>query len=276
MDVSANMSQLLPDEMNGWNSEHPDNMYTPSNLYNYINGGAELYVSYGFTNAISRHYVKAEQPGIQVDIFDMQEAKNSYGVFSISKETVDTSFGQGSQYLAGSLIFWKDKYFISILADYETPEVKEAMQLIAGFIDQAIKTKGEIPAVAKNLPVEGLESNSIIYFNHHAWQNTYYFLVDENVFHITKDCNAVLAKYTFEKEYTYLLMIEYKSPDTASEGYSSFMNGFFGQQSENEVQQLDDEKWICCFRNNRYVVCIHNGKTKKAVEELYTLISKTI
>ena len=57
MKVSANMEQFLPDNVAGWINKEPDNNYNPSNLYNYINGGAELFISYGFTNAVSRQFV---------------------------------------------------------------------------------------------------------------------------------------------------------------------------------------------------------------------------
>ena len=97
------------------------------NLYDYINGGAELYLSYGFNKVINRTYLRPEQPDIVVDLFDMGTSQNAYGVFSHSMETVDAAYGQGSQYSEGLLLFWKDRYYVSIMSYPETTESKKAL-----------------------------------------------------------------------------------------------------------------------------------------------------
>ena len=66
-----NIKTLLPDSINEWKKKTEDKLYTPENLYDYIDGGAELYISYGFTEVVSRIYFKENQPEIKVEIFDI-------------------------------------------------------------------------------------------------------------------------------------------------------------------------------------------------------------
>ena len=74
MDVSGkNIRALLPDSIDGWKKKTEDKFYTPENLYDYINGGAELYISYGFIEVISRTYYKENQPELKVEIFEMED-----------------------------------------------------------------------------------------------------------------------------------------------------------------------------------------------------------
>ena len=114
-DDESDLTLLLPDNIEGWKVATNDQIYNSKNLYDYIDGGAELYLSYGFRRVISRRYSKIEQPDIIVDLFDMRTSQNAFGVFSHARETVDNTFGQGSQYTEGLLLFWKDYYYISIL-----------------------------------------------------------------------------------------------------------------------------------------------------------------
>ena len=71
------LSALLPENIGDWLVNEKDQTYTPDDLFEYINGGAELYISYGFIKIINRVYSKDEHPDIVVDIFDMGNSKTS-------------------------------------------------------------------------------------------------------------------------------------------------------------------------------------------------------
>ncbi len=62
----------MPAEINGWKKSLKDTIYTPENLFEYINGGAELYISYNFKQLLTQKYVKEESthyPGETERIF---------------------------------------------------------------------------------------------------------------------------------------------------------------------------------------------------------------
>ena len=65
----SDLAGLLPDILEGWDVVEEDQVYDRDNLYEYINGGAELYLSYSFRKVINRIYTAPEQPEILVDIF---------------------------------------------------------------------------------------------------------------------------------------------------------------------------------------------------------------
>ena len=130
-ETPSDLPKLLPDTLDGWKSAPDDQTYDRSNLYEYINGGAELFLSFEFNKMISRTFSRADQPEIIVDIFDMKSSQDAFGVFSHSRETIESTFGQGSQYTGGQLLFWKDIYYISILASPETDESRKAVSKLA-------------------------------------------------------------------------------------------------------------------------------------------------
>ena len=88
----------------------------------------------------------------------MGSASNAFGVFSNSKESINTEIGQGGQYLEGSLMFWKNNFFISVYADYEEADVKETMFAMARHIEKSIKKilKLEIDLGRKRTIVAGI------------------------------------------------------------------------------------------------------------------------
>jgi len=88
----SGLAALLPGAVGDWRVTEPDQTYDRENLYTYIDGGAELYLSYGFKKVVNRKYSNPGQPRIVLDLFDMGTSQNAFGVFAHSRETVDSTF----------------------------------------------------------------------------------------------------------------------------------------------------------------------------------------
>jgi hypothetical protein len=205
--------QILPDTIAGWKKAEAPDLYTPENLSKYIDGGAELYLSYNFKNALALKYKDPADNEIAVDIFDMGSAPDAFGVFAHSRETIDDRFGQGCEYAAGLLTFWKDRYYVSILAYPETAEKREVVFRLGRTIDGAIKSEGTLPPIIGLLPAENLLPGTVHYFHHYIWLNSFYFVSNENVLNIGNDTPAALGKYRQAGATFFLLLVRY--PDAA-------------------------------------------------------------
>ena len=112
---------VLPGTVEGWEKAQGCEVYTSDDLHRYINGGAELYISYRFETMISQRYVLGDDE-IRVDLFDMGSGAGAFGVFSHSRESVDDFVAPDieSEYAGGLLTFWKGCFYGSILAYPET------------------------------------------------------------------------------------------------------------------------------------------------------------
>ncbi|MBN1348481.1 hypothetical protein JXJ21_03665 [candidate division KSB1 bacterium] len=272
-DQKIDMDTLLPDQVMFWTPGESDRVYDSSNLFDYIDGGAELYLSYGFQKMLNRTYSATGQPDIIVDIFEMGSAENAYGVFSHSREVEDTTFGQGSQYTAGLLLFWKDRFYVSILASPETDESKAAVFRLAQYIEQKIPANGALPALLQALPEETLVRESIRYFHHYIWLNSYYFVSNENILHINEQTDAVLAQYGAKPDRSILLVIQYPADDSARAAYQNFRQDYLSGQPDDPIVKVDEKNWIGgrCFQ--RYVILVFNSATK---ENTVSIIEKTV
>ncbi len=209
----SEFDKILPETIGECKKAGPPALYTPENLSSYIDGGAELYLSYNFKNALSLKYVDPVENEIAVDIFDMGTSLDAFGVFAHSREAIETEFGQGSEYAAGLLTFWKDRYYISILAYPETPAKKEIVFKLGRAIAGAIMGEGPLPPILALLPAENLLPETVRYFHHYIWLNSFYFVSDENVLDIDNNTPAALAKYRQAGSTYFLLLVRY--PDAA-------------------------------------------------------------
>jgi hypothetical protein len=265
----------LPGDIAGWKVD-ADTVYTRDTLYGYIDGGAELYISYGLSSVSSRTYTREGSPDILVDIFDMSEPKNAFGVFAHSRETIDDAYGQGSQYTPGLLVFWKDRYYVSILASPETEESRAAVFGIARRIDEAIPGEGALPAVLSFLPPDSLVEESIRYFRHPIWLNSHYYVADENILRIDDTTEAVLAKYESGGARALLLVVEYPDETAALRAREGFVEEYLPEVDDAGVARIEDATWSGCRLAGRVLAVVFNAPEKETATVLLAKVEERV
>jgi hypothetical protein len=268
---AQDLSDLLPPVPPGWELLQEDKVYTPESLYDYIDGGAELYLSYGMNEVISRIVTQGNNE-IRIEIFDMMEARNAFGVFTNTRTKDEKQYGQGSQYFTGTQIFWKDKYYIAITANDENAAIVSAIKELAASIDSRIKTTGQLPEIVQYLPREGLQPDGYLYFHHYIWLNALYYIADDNFLNIESDTPAVLAKYNGKEDRIYLLLIQYSDQEKAEVNLLGFRERFLNETHES-YQQVEDKTWLGAAVKGSLLICIFNAKTLEEAQELVKKVS---
>jgi hypothetical protein len=258
----------LPDEARGWKAMDTDHRYKGQELYDYIDGGGELYLSYGFKLLVSRKYSKPGQPDIILDFFDMGSSRNAFGVFSQSREKIEKDAGQGSEYAAGQMIFWKDCYYISVMSQAETPESKKAVFELAHKVADMIPGEGQLPDIISRLPSRGLISESIRYFRHHAWLNSHYFIADQNILHIHEKTEAVLAKYGKGLSRIVLLLIEYPDEKEAGAAKKDFIKYYLPETAGGRSVRIEDGTFAACELSGALLIAVLNAPSERSALRL--------
>jgi len=269
------LESLLPENVEGWEPDKNDKYFNSENLYEHINGGAELYISYGFRKAISRTYLSDGKLEINVDIFDMADPKNAFGVFTHTRDSIDNTFGQGCKIYIDAVIFWKGRFYVSVMCFDESESSRQAILKMAAYISENIPQTGDLPAILSYLPEKELIEESILYFHHHAWQNAFYYLSDENIFNITDQTDAVLAKYGDKENRHYLLLIMYPNEEESKQALKHFRISYL----ENElasVIQTEDDRWLGAEQNGAFVIAVFHANSKKEVGKFMLEVSKRL
>lgn len=159
----SDLSKLLPVEVHGWRSDGKYYTYDPQTIFDYINGAGEIYRTYNFRLLLVGRYEKQAQPSLTVDLFDMGSTEDAFGIFSFEREATSANIGHDSDYAAGMLRFWKGRYFVTITAEKETPETKEAVLSLGKRIAGAIPEAGQYPDLLQFLPQKGLLLKKLLF-----------------------------------------------------------------------------------------------------------------
>jgi len=143
-------------------SEYP--VYTPNDLWDYINGAADGYLALGFIDLNIREY-KRGKASIKAEIYRFGDDARAFGIYSMERSPGYNFIPVGVQGYNedGAVNFYKDRYYVKIMSHSGSVKVNAAMVELAGLISSGIEGSSEFPALLGLFPAEGRLKNEETY-----------------------------------------------------------------------------------------------------------------
>lgn len=110
------LSDLIPQPPpSGAVSQGPPTFYSPDNLYQYMDGGADIFVLYGVTTLLHEEF-RAKEVDVTVDIFDMGSSDNAFGMYAAERAPNYRFIKIGAEGYRdeGILNFFQDRYYVKL------------------------------------------------------------------------------------------------------------------------------------------------------------------
>jgi len=106
--------------------------YANKELYGYIDGGAEIYLEYGFVK-LAVQYLEYEKNDLVLEIYQMKDVKAAFGIYSVSSGNCPAldSLAHWSCTNPYQISFAKGPVYITITNYNGTPEMEKISQQIA-------------------------------------------------------------------------------------------------------------------------------------------------
>ncbi len=154
--------------------------YTPDTLFEYINGGADLFLNFDFVKLHSLRYKNKDGGEITADIYIHSNLPNGFGIYTQERPTegVFIEIGTEGYYEEGLLNFFKGPAYVKISSfDLGKSEELILKKLAAGISGRIPQPKG-YPAIFSRFPSEnkfpGSEKFININFLGHSFLNRVY------------------------------------------------------------------------------------------------------
>ena len=159
------IESLLPKKLpEGWRQIGNPQVYNQKNLFNRINGQAELFFKYGFQKSVFTIYQNKNnsKDQIELDLYDMGNVLQAFGIFSRFRSS-NRSAGVGLEsYLEDtSLLFYKGRYFVML---YATEADSSILMRLAKTISSEIPDSSPPPKEIDYFPKDGLKPGSVEYY----------------------------------------------------------------------------------------------------------------
>ncbi|MDD8020335.1 MAG: hypothetical protein PHU81_03995 [Acidobacteriota bacterium] len=155
--------QFLLPAIQGWKLAETPQLYSPENLYEYIDGAAEAYLGYDFQQLLVSTFQKeGTESSLTLEIYDMGSPLEAFGIFSSERypEIPEISLGLAG-YLEGEVLnFISGQYYVKLLCYNGEAGTADYLQEFGQAVDRKIKNKGSWPALFKAFPAANLVKNS--------------------------------------------------------------------------------------------------------------------
>lgn len=262
----------LPQEIGQWQMEGDQNIYGPDNLFDYMDGAAELYLSYGFKSMRLCRYKKGEESRIVVEIYEMSSSEDAYGVFSLEREDEEAGVGQGSELGGGVLRFWKGRYFVNVYGEKEAKD--DELLTIGRAVADSIRETGKEPELIKLLPDEskGLVPRSVRFFRTHICLNQRFFIANKNILLLDSTTSGIMAQVKTPQGKVQIIMVGYPAEEKAVAAERSFQLGFMPDAGEEKVVRTEDGKWTGAMRKGRLWIGVFGAWDKEQIQEIFRMI----
>ena len=158
---SPQIASLVPRPA-GWAPTEEPRAYFPDNLFEYIDGAAESYLSYDFRELLVADLEKSgTKATLTTEIYDMGVPLNAFGIFAAERYPENKTVALGDLgYIEGeALNFLAGRFYVKLLA-FGLGEATEATLTDVGAkVAGAVKPAG-LPALVRAFPPDGLVPRS--------------------------------------------------------------------------------------------------------------------
>jgi hypothetical protein len=220
----AGDAELMPPGgfLQTWKKAANTRVFTSSDLYGFIDGGAEIFLELGFEQLTVQTYVpspgtaKNDMEDFKVEIYRMTDPIAAMGIYwmNCGKESPDPSFAERHTINRFQLIFKRDRYYVIINNSEGNEKFRPAMVEFARYV--ASRLPAETPVKLNELlPKKGLAPGSIRLIRGMYGLQSIFTLGTGNVLQLGSKLTAVAGMYQDETGKYSLVLADYPTEQEA-------------------------------------------------------------
>ncbi len=200
--AKARLVQLLPDSSEVGAARAGEQKFYSSDLYQYSDGGADVYLDYGLVAMVHQEY-KSSSTDFTLDIYNLSTPANAFGIYA-AESSPDYHFlpigaeGYGTNEI---LNFLQDEYYVKLSGFSDKEKAGPALERFAQAVSRRIGSSSSMPEFLSLFPENDLVD--------HSWKYAKKAPLGHEFL-----APAILASYTLGVKRTTLLIS--KAPDASA------------------------------------------------------------
>ena len=149
-------------EITGWRQSGEVQIFKPETLFEYINGGTDLYLSYDFQELNVVEYSNEKKASVIIEIYRHKTPTDAFGIYGQERLSDANFLDIGAQaYIETNVLnFLAGSYYVKIGSFKTGPDDREILVAFAKMISTHLGEKGTLPSILSFFPEEGKKKNS--------------------------------------------------------------------------------------------------------------------
>lgn len=165
---------IVPD-LDGFKKESNYPVYTPDDLWDYINGGADSYNALGFVDLNIYEYSRGKKNVIKLEVYRHINNDMAFGIYALERAPSYNFIDRGVQGYSGEGFenFFKGSYYIKIYTHSKSKKTLAALAKLSELVDQAIEAPTDFPVLVISFPEEGKNINEEMYVSENVMGHSF-------------------------------------------------------------------------------------------------------
>lgn len=171
----------------GWEASYEAMAYEGEDLFFLINGGADLYMEYGFADVAAVELKHPDKGSVYVEMYRMDSDSAAFGIFSLRKGSITMEINPGPWLVYGEdfLHVWQGPFYMSVSGGRLQEEARlQVFASLIGHLAEKAPAENKLPALFHEYRETGFKSAAYI-MGPLALNNIYNF-GHENVFRVSE------------------------------------------------------------------------------------------
>gem|GEM_PF-1027284 len=234
----TDLATFLPaqEELEIWQADGDPQVFRGQELFVYMDGGADLYLEYGFVQLLVQDYKDSSGHGVSLEIFELTSPESAFGIFTCKTNPGDKELKLGDH---GRLADYylnlnKDRFVITITALEPDQTQSDSLLSLARSVNAKIVGSASKPEFLRKLPADGLRSETIKFFKGPlGLANAERILAGAELGFLRGVKGEYLSGHS-------LLLIEFPNPKEASIGFRSAVEFLAAKESFKNFESRCD------------------------------------
>ena len=269
----ADLGQSIPAKIMDWQAVGQDRVFDSKTLYDYLDGGAEVYLAFDLKQVFVRKYQGPSGDELALDIYEFGSPEEAFGIFSSERQDPAAGIGQDSEYGLGLLRFWQGRCLVSITASGDEKRAEAPILALGKAVAPLLGPSGGFPALLEWLPRVGLQNDRTCYFHSNLNLNNRFFVSSENILNLDKRTDCVLAEYDGGgAETPRFLLVRYPDAGLAAAAYDSFLHAYLPEALQTGSAKTERGTWTKARLKANCVAIVFDAPSQEFASNLQTAI----
>ncbi len=254
----------LQTEIAPWEKDGQFRSYKEAHLRDYLDGGADIYLEYGFHSMGVLTY-KNKKGLLQLEIYQMKSPEAALGIFSFRRHfPPDTTLGIPNEVSKYDILFQKGRYFVAITNMDGGTGTAQALRVFAVLILKKIPAEAMQTNPLAALPARGLQPASEMLIAGPLSMRVRWPLGRLHCFHFERGTTGITARYKTKKTAFDLFVVH---PGRRAGFYS--LVECFGNIFNATMIVKSNEKIVLAMMNSKKTIFLKKGKAVWIIPNLF-------
>lgn len=260
----ASGQEILFPDLKGFKLLTKYPVYQPDNLFDFINGAAEGYLTMGFVDLHVAEYKKGRDV-IKLEIYRHKNHTLAFGIYA-SERTSSYQFiklGAQGYMVDGAINFFKGNYYVKIKTYSARKKTLQSAEVLARRVENMLQGETGMPLTLQQLPAEGRKQNEETYIN-------------ENVLGHQFLSSVFRAEYGLGSDNFSIYISDQKSPGEILEAAKKYLavaglDSFLSDENRFVFTDGYNGTVFLAWKDNRMVIITGLAKDQADIAYKYTM-----